>query len=336
MKCMICGKDDEVVVRLESYHNVHPKCLTYNIQKVAEIQSTDDYRIKDIFKKWNYAHEKYVELQDRKSELELIIDPPFFYRIFHKKGSIPNAEHERDNVVKKMNALDHTTFHYKAAYERRLKYLENERIRIKNEYLAKQPSPSTYKADTTHIPNISDFRYTHSYRFRRRHKKRKRDRFKQPLNPEGDWARLRDRVFSVKGRYCSKCGSDNDLEVHHIRPIKFGGTNDIDNLEVLCDTCHHRRHRKRKFDYSRIPDDHYGQHKGAKSEKASSIYDAIEHHRNVYIVYINAEGEKTERLVTPKKIYTEGYGRIYMRGYCHLRNDKRTFRVARIQSLTVK
>lgn len=37
---------------------------------------------------------------------------------------------------------------------------------------------------------------------------------------------------------CERCGSEENLEVHHITKIKDGGTNDLDNLLLLCKDCH--------------------------------------------------------------------------------------------------
>ena len=40
---------------------------------------------------------------------------------------------------------------------------------------------------------------------------------------------------------CELCGCRRGLEVHHIIPVAFGGPeNDIDNLIVVCTTCHSR------------------------------------------------------------------------------------------------
>ena len=40
---------------------------------------------------------------------------------------------------------------------------------------------------------------------------------------------------------CQACGlntMDDQIEIHHIKPVVYGGTNDIDNLISLCNTCH--------------------------------------------------------------------------------------------------
>ena len=36
---------------------------------------------------------------------------------------------------------------------------------------------------------------------------------------------------------CAKCGSDKNLVYDHIKPFYRGGTNKIDNLQILCSKC---------------------------------------------------------------------------------------------------
>ena len=40
---------------------------------------------------------------------------------------------------------------------------------------------------------------------------------------------------------CHRCGSTNELEIHHMIPIGIGGTNDTGNLIILCHKCHAER-----------------------------------------------------------------------------------------------
>lgn len=41
---------------------------------------------------------------------------------------------------------------------------------------------------------------------------------------------------------CSRCGSHKSLQLHHIKPKSTGGGNELDNLEPLCNDCHHKSH----------------------------------------------------------------------------------------------
>ena len=40
---------------------------------------------------------------------------------------------------------------------------------------------------------------------------------------------------------CAYCGSTDNLQIDHIKPIARGGTNDFDNLQILCKSCNCRK-----------------------------------------------------------------------------------------------
>ena len=40
---------------------------------------------------------------------------------------------------------------------------------------------------------------------------------------------------------CAYCGSTENLEIDHIKPISKGGTNDFENLQILCKRCNCRK-----------------------------------------------------------------------------------------------
>lgn len=56
-----------------------------------------------------------------------------------------------------------------------------------------------------------------------------------------EWAargrRLRPLVIARDGARCNECGATDSLEIDHIVALARGGTNDIDNLQVLCKPC---------------------------------------------------------------------------------------------------
>ncbi len=45
---------------------------------------------------------------------------------------------------------------------------------------------------------------------------------------------LRPLVLARDGAKCAQCGATERLQIDHIYPIALGGTNDLDNLQVLC------------------------------------------------------------------------------------------------------
>jgi 5-methylcytosine-specific restriction endonuclease McrA len=61
--------------------------------------------------------------------------------------------------------------------------------------------------------------------------------------------RLRARVLSRDDHRCVRCGSTEELSVHHIVPARHGGSDDLLNLQLLCADCH--RVADRMTDYTR-------------------------------------------------------------------------------------
>lgn len=52
------------------------------------------------------------------------------------------------------------------------------------------------------------------------------------------WRKLREQVLFRDGRMCVICGADEKLQVDHIVERQHGGTDHMDNLQTLCETCH--------------------------------------------------------------------------------------------------
>lgn len=49
------------------------------------------------------------------------------------------------------------------------------------------------------------------------------------------------------GCVCANCGSDLDIEYHHIVPLKLGGSNRLTNIVPLCYVCHKIAHGARNI-----------------------------------------------------------------------------------------
>lgn len=49
-------------------------------------------------------------------------------------------------------------------------------------------------------------------------------------------------IDKTLSKECGNCGSKDDLEIHHIVPLAFGGTNRLSNLVRLCSSCHSKAH----------------------------------------------------------------------------------------------
>jgi 5-methylcytosine-specific restriction protein A len=55
------------------------------------------------------------------------------------------------------------------------------------------------------------------------------------------WRKLRRLVAAERPAVCARCGHagvSREMHLDHIRPRAKGGTDDIDNLQWLCQRCH--------------------------------------------------------------------------------------------------
>lgn len=69
------------------------------------------------------------------------------------------------------------------------------------------------------------------------------------------------------GNVCYNCGCTEAVELHHVVPLKFGGTNNLSNIVALCHRCHMAAHYGRHMrDYCnkqvsgrphKVPDEEY-------------------------------------------------------------------------------
>lgn len=59
------------------------------------------------------------------------------------------------------------------------------------------------------------------------------------------WRLTRKKALEHYGRKCLRCGAANQkMVIDHILPMSVGGTDDLQNLQVLCKECHHWKTRK--------------------------------------------------------------------------------------------
>ena len=58
------------------------------------------------------------------------------------------------------------------------------------------------------------------------------------------WPRLRRRVLIRDRHTCQDCKRQGlgRVEVHHVKALQFGGSDDMSNLLCLCYDCHRARH----------------------------------------------------------------------------------------------
>jgi len=57
------------------------------------------------------------------------------------------------------------------------------------------------------------------------------------------------KIFVEQGVSCVKCRSTLRLEIDHIFPKSLGGTDEIDNLQILCSSCNKKKQNNESIDY---------------------------------------------------------------------------------------
>lgn len=145
-------------------------------------------------------------------------------------------------------------------------------------------------------------------------------------------------LIDERGANCEECGSDGKLIVHHILPVSMAGSDDFDNLLLLCHECHLNKHNH-KFSETGYNSDR------KISKKVLEIQKAIEEEKIMTIRYQKPNFDiienrtlgstTTKRDIKPLR-YFEKDGKYYIEAYCFLRNENRIFKISRISSYKIK
>ena len=94
-------------------------------------------------------------------------------------------------------------------------------------------------------PNLTEERYCEEHKklADRQYDRYSRDKAARKLYASSEWKRIRAR-FLAAHPLCEQCRKEGRLtkatEVHHILPLRRGGTHDESNLMPLCKPCHSR------------------------------------------------------------------------------------------------
>ena len=51
-------------------------------------------------------------------------------------------------------------------------------------------------------------------------------------------------LIEILGNECANCGAMQKLELDHITPLSWGGGNQRNNIQVLCEKCHSEKTKK--------------------------------------------------------------------------------------------
>ena len=152
-----------------------------------------------------------------------------------------------------------------------------------------------------------------------------------------DWHERKRHLIQQNGSICSSCGEDGDVYLVHEIPLCEDGTNELDNLELICKPCYESMHGASDIfgSFTLNP---------SQSEFAPQVKDiqsAIDNNQRIQFDYKkpNAKTWMT-RVVVPDRLFNIPNSRdsgqtLCVEGFCELRQDTRVFALERMQDLEV-
>ena len=145
-----------------------------------------------------------------------------------------------------------------------------------------------------------------------------------------DWDSRRDELLRERGGRCQKCKAVNNLHAHHKTPFWKGGSNTLENLELLCAKCHGDEHGR---DFEK---NGFGQKHTVVSDKEEMIAEAIKNASKITFMYKKRDPNTgrpqtrgSRRTIQPKVFKDFNSSRCVI-GHCDLRNAERAFAIRRM------
>lgn len=155
-----------------------------------------------------------------------------------------------------------------------------------------------------------------------------------------DWDERKAELRMLKNERCEACRATRRLQGHHKVPFWQGGSNKMDNLELLCIDCHGKEHGK---DFRR---DGFDEAHSKLTDKEELIASAIRGGRKISFMYKKWDedagrpekrGQRRtimpERFVDVESSRRTGFTRC-VEGHCDLRNARRRFATRRMYKVT--
>ncbi|MDE0316865.1 MAG: WYL domain-containing protein [Candidatus Poribacteria bacterium] len=152
-----------------------------------------------------------------------------------------------------------------------------------------------------------------------------------------DWHERKRHLIQQNGSICLSCGEERDVYLIHEIDLCEGGTNELDNLELICKVCHDSMYGKGDiFDSFTL-----NPSQSEFAPQVKEIQSAIENNQRIQFDYKkpNAKTWMT-RTVVPDRLFNIPNSRdsgqtLCVEGFCELRQDIRVFALERMQGLEV-
>ena len=152
-----------------------------------------------------------------------------------------------------------------------------------------------------------------------------------------DWEERKQRILRQNGSVCSNCKEEQDVYLLHDIPVFEGGTNELDNLTLICAECYRGMYR----DVDIFGTSTLKPSQSEFSEQFSEIQSAIENDQKIQFDYKKPRNKRwTTRVVVPERLFNipnsrESGETLCVEGFCELRQDTRVFALERMKDLEV-
>ena len=152
-----------------------------------------------------------------------------------------------------------------------------------------------------------------------------------------DWEERKRLLIRDNGSICSHCDEEEDVYLVHDIPVFEGGTNELDNLTLICAECYRSMYREVDiFGTSTLKSS-----QSEFSEQFSAIQSAIDNNQKIQFDYKKPSNKRwMTRVVVPERLLNipnsrESGETLCIEGFCELRQDTRVFALERMQDLEV-
>ena len=152
-----------------------------------------------------------------------------------------------------------------------------------------------------------------------------------------DWDERKQYLLRQNGSICSRCEGEKDVYLVHDIPVFEGGTNELNNLTLICAECHRSMYREGNI----FGGFTLNSEQSEFSEQVDDIQSAVDNHQRIQFDYKKPSDRRwTTRVVSPERLLNIPNNRVSgetlcVEGFCELRQDTRVFAVERMQALEV-
>ena len=152
-----------------------------------------------------------------------------------------------------------------------------------------------------------------------------------------DWEERKRQLLRQNGSVCSRCKAEQDVYLVHDIPVFEGGTNELENLVLICAACYTGMYREGAL----FGNFTLSESQSEFSEQVAEIQSAIDNHQRIQFDYKKPSDRRwMTRVVVPERLLNIPNSRdsgetLCVEGFCELREATRVFALERMQELEI-